>query len=64
MFVLPFSSIPSSINTASRTSSSRRLISSASASRVRSTKVRETDDFDVERDTASVCSPTGSCVRT
>jgi hypothetical protein len=41
-------SIPSIIITANRTSSRRRLISSDSATRVRSMKVRETEDFDVD----------------
>jgi hypothetical protein len=62
-FVRPLSSMPSSIKTASRTSSRRRVISSASASRVCSTKARETADFDVERASCSTCSPTGSWVR-
>ena len=63
MFVRPFSSIPSSIITASLTSSRRRLISSSSATRVRSTNARDTDDFDVERALVSTPVPTGSCVR-
>ena len=40
-----------------------RLISSPSASRVRSTNVRDTADFDVDRALVSTSSPTGSCVR-
>jgi hypothetical protein len=55
--------MPSIIITASRTSSRRRPISSESATRVRSMKVRETDDFDVERACCSTSAPTGSCVR-
>jgi hypothetical protein len=62
-FVRPCSSSPSIIITARRTSSRRRLISSDSAPRVRSTKVRETDDFDVDRAACSTSEPTGSCVR-
>src|SRR5439155_848575 len=57
------SSSPSIIITAKRTSSRRRLINSDSAPRVRSTKLRETDDFDVDRAARSTCEPTGSCVR-
>jgi hypothetical protein len=52
-----------SIITANLTSSKRRPISSPSAARVRSTNVRETADFDVERAPSSSSAPTGSCVR-
>jgi hypothetical protein len=55
--------MPSIIITASRTSSRPRVISSDSATRVRSMKVRETDDFDVDRACCSTSCPTGSCVR-
>ena len=61
--VRPFSSIPSSISTARRTSSRRRLISSPSAVRVRSTKVLEIAEREVEVCSASASEPTGSCVR-
>ena len=47
--VRPLSSMPSIIITASLVSSRRRAISSERASRVRSMKVRETADFEVER---------------
>jgi hypothetical protein len=40
-----------------------RDINSPSASRVRSTNVRETELFDVDRAAASISSPIGSCVR-
>jgi len=63
LLVRPCSSIASSINTARRWSSSRRLISSPSAARVRSTNARETADFDVDRAAGSTSAPTGSCVR-
>ena len=43
--------------------SCRRLMSSESAWRVRSTNVLDTEDFDVERSSASTCLPTGSRVR-
>jgi hypothetical protein len=59
----PCSSSPSIIITANRASSRRRLISSDSATRVRSMKVRETEDFDVDRAARSTSAPTGSCVR-
>jgi hypothetical protein len=61
--VRPCSSSPSIIITAKRTSSSLRLISSDSATRVRSTNVRETADFDVDRAASSTSEPTGSAVR-
>jgi hypothetical protein len=61
--VRPFRSIPSSISTARRTSSSPRAISSPSASRVRATNVRETADLLVERACCSTSVPTGSCTR-
>jgi hypothetical protein len=61
-FVRSPRSIPSIIITASRTSSRRRLISSLSERRVRSMKVRDTDDFDVDRARCSTSVPTGSCV--
>ena len=48
MLVRPLRSIPSSIITASRTSSRRRAISSPSDSRVRSTNARDTDDLLVD----------------
>ena len=63
MLVRPFNSIPSSIITDTRTSSSRRAISSPSATRVRSTNERDTDDLLVERAACSIVAPTGSCVR-
>jgi len=63
MFVRPFSSIPSNISTAKRTSSRRRAISSLSACRVRCTNARDTDDFETERARCSTSLPTGSCVR-
>ena len=53
-------SIPSSIITARRTSASDRPISSSSADLVRSTKSSEIVLFDVERDSRSTSSPTGS----
>jgi hypothetical protein len=49
MFVRPFQLEPSSMITASRTSSRRRAISPASESRVRATNARDTDDRDVMR---------------
>jgi len=55
-------SIPSIIITARRTSSSRRLITSLSERRVRSMKVRDTDERDVDRACCSPSPPTGSCV--
>jgi len=61
--VRPFNSIPSSISTARRTSSSRRPISSPSATRVRSTNARDIDDLLIERAACSSSTPTGSCVR-
>jgi len=61
--VRPFSSIPSIIITARRTSSRRRLISASRFSRVLATNSRDTADFDVDRARASTCSPTGSRVR-
>ncbi len=63
MLVRPFSSMPSSISTARRTSSRRRAISCDSASRVRRVKVREIADFEIPRATLSASSPTGSPVR-
>jgi hypothetical protein len=54
--------VPSVIITAKRTSSRRRLISSPSERRVRSMKVRETDERDVDRAYCSTSWPTGSCV--
>jgi hypothetical protein len=54
--------IPSTIITAKRTSSRRRLISLPSERRVRSMKVRETDERDVDRACCSTSWPTGSCV--
>jgi len=63
MFVRPCSSSPSSIITARRTSSRRRLISSPSARRVRSTNVRDTAERDVDRASCSTSLPTGSAVR-
>ena len=59
----PAISRPSSIITASRTSSSRRPISSPSAVRVRSMNASETVLFDVEVDDCSTSSPTGSPTR-
>jgi hypothetical protein len=59
----PFKSIPSSINTASRRSSSGRLISSIRFSRVRETNSRLTADLLVDLATWSSSSPTGSPVR-
>jgi len=56
-------SIPSIIITARRTSSRRRTISASRFSRVLATNSRDTDDFDVDRASASTCSPTGSRVR-
>jgi hypothetical protein len=53
-------SIPSSIITARRTSSSRRPINSSSAVRVRSMNNSDTLLLPVERDWRSTCSPTGS----
>jgi hypothetical protein len=61
-FVRSPSSMPSTIITARRTSSRRRRISSSSARRVRSTKVRETAERDVDRAARSTSAPTGSCV--
>jgi hypothetical protein len=58
----PFSSIPSSINAARRTSESGRAISAARCSPVRATNSRLTVDFDVERSAALTASPTGSRV--
>ncbi len=63
MLVRPFSSMPSSISTARRTSSRRRAISCERASRVRSMKVREIADLETPRATLSTSSPTGSPVR-
>jgi hypothetical protein len=63
MLVRPCSSIPSIIITARRRSASGRDISAHSASRVRSTNARDTDDFDVDRSPAAISSPTGSCAR-
>jgi hypothetical protein len=57
-------SIPSSIITANRTSSSRRLISSSSAVAVRSTNIADTELFDVADDDCSTSSPTDSPTRT
>ncbi len=54
---------PSSIITARRTSSSRRLISSDSAVRVRSTNISDTDVFDVDDAARSTSLPTGSPTR-
>src|SRR5215210_501443 len=62
-FVRPLSSIPSIISTARRTSSRRRPISAARFSAVRATNSRLTADFEVERDSCSSSSPTGSWVR-
>jgi hypothetical protein len=62
-FVRPFRSTPSSINTANRTSSRRRWISASKFSRVRATNWRLTADFELERASASICSPTGSWTR-
>ena len=59
----PLSSIPSSISTARRRSSSGRLISSIRFSRVRDTNSRLTADLLVERATSSISEPTGSPVR-
>jgi hypothetical protein len=59
----PFSSIPSSISTARRTSSNGRLMSSIRCSRVRDTNSRDTADFDVDRASSSTSAPTGSPVR-
>jgi hypothetical protein len=59
----PLSSIPSSISTATRRSSSRRLISSIRCSRVRETNSRETADLVVERASSSMSLPRGSPVR-
>jgi hypothetical protein len=56
------SSSPSIIITASRTSSRRRLISSDNDTRVRSMKVRETAEREVDRAARSTSAPTGSCV--
>jgi hypothetical protein len=56
-------STPSSIITANRTSSSRRLISSPSAVRVRAMNMSDTDVFDVDEDVCSTASPTGSPTR-
>ena len=63
IIIRPLSSSPSSIITARRRSESARLISSSSATRVRSTNDRDTADFDVDRALVSTSSPTGSCVR-
>ena len=63
IIIRPFSSSPSSIITASRRSPNWRLISSPSASRVRSTNDLDTADFDVDRALVLTCSPTGSYVR-
>jgi hypothetical protein len=57
------SSMPSSISTARRTSSSGRLMSSSRCSRVLETNARLTADFEVERASSSISSPTGSPVR-
>ena len=62
-FVRPLISIPSSITTAKRRSASCRDIRCHSASRVRCTNARDTDDFDVDRSRSVACSPTGSCTR-
>jgi hypothetical protein len=62
-FVRPCSSSPSIIITAKRRSSRRRLISSPSERRVRSTKLRDTAERDVDRAACSTSEPTGSCVR-
>jgi len=51
---------PSSIITARRTSSRRRLISSESAVRVRSMNISDTAVFDVDEAVCSIPSPTGS----
>ena len=59
-WVRPAISIPSSIITARRTSSSRRLISSSRAVRVRSMNSSDTVDFDVELHSRSTSWPTGS----
>ena len=53
-------SMPSSIITARRMSSSPRLISSESAVCVRSTNASETEVFDVAEASCSTSSPTGS----
>src|SRR5439155_2162267 len=58
--VRPCSSSPSIIITASLMSSRRRLISSPSDRRVRSTNVRETAERDVDRAARSTSEPTGS----
>jgi hypothetical protein len=58
----PFSSIPSSINAARRTSESGRAISAARCSPVRETNSRLTVDFDVERSDRTTASPMGSRV--
>ena len=58
----PFSSIPSSISAANRTSESERAIRAARCSPVRATNSRLTVDFDVERSAAATASPTGSRV--
>jgi hypothetical protein len=62
-FVRSFSTIPSIINTARRTSSSRRDISSPSVSRVLATNSRLIADLLVERAACSTSPPTGSWVR-
>lgn len=54
---------PSSIITASRTSSSRRDTGSRSAVRVREMKISGTDVFDVDDDACSTSVPTGSPTR-
>ena len=67
----PCSSIPSSIITARRTSSRRRLISASRFSRVRATNSRLTADFDVDRawrldlaaDRLAACARTGASRR-
>ncbi len=56
-------SMPSSIITASRTSSSRRDISSESAVVVRSTNISDTDVLLVADDDSSTSLPTGSPTR-
>jgi hypothetical protein len=53
-------STPSSIITARRTSSRRRLISSESAVRVRSMNIADTDDLPVALAEESTSPPTGS----
>jgi hypothetical protein len=53
-------SMPSSIITAKRTSSSRRLMSSSSAVAVRSMNISDTDVFDVAAAESSTSWPTGS----